>query len=197
MKQFSSVVLLALCSLLFACGKEESAPAPAPESSVAAAEAGNPAAEQAATEIQGDYMRGIVAEISQDSYEGRGPGSRGDEKARRYLEAQLAALGLEPGAADGSWEQSFELVGLKTAQPDAWVFSKGDKELALKQWDQFIVGSGVQEERVGIADAEVVFVGYGIQAPEYDWDDYKGVDLKGKVLLMMNNDPPLVRPLGL
>ena len=61
--------------------------------------------------------------------------------------------------------------------------------MVLKQWDEFIAGSGVQGERAELNDAEVVFVGYGIQAPEYDWDDYKGVDLKGKVLLMMNNDP--------
>ena len=61
--------------------------------------------------------------------------------------------------------------------------------MTLKQWDQFIVGSGVQEERVGFEDAELVFVGYGIQAPEYDWDDFKGVDLTGKVLVIMNNDP--------
>ncbi|MGB5719816.1 MAG: M28 family peptidase, partial [Woeseiaceae bacterium] len=63
------------------------------------------------------------------------------------------------------------------------------KTLTLEQWDEFIVGSGVQEEQANVEEAEVVFVGYGIQAPEYDWDDYKGVDLKGKVLLMMNNDP--------
>jgi Zn-dependent M28 family amino/carboxypeptidase len=59
----------------------------------------------------------------------------------------------------------------------------------LQQWDQFIVGSGVQEPRAEISDAEIVFVGYGIQAPEYDWDDFKGADLEGKVLLIMNNDP--------
>ncbi|MGB5257236.1 MAG: M28 family peptidase, partial [Woeseiaceae bacterium] len=74
-------------------------------------------------------------------------------------------------------------------QPDSWTFDGHGKSTTLKQWDEFIVGSGVQQERATVEGAEVVFVGYGIQAPEYDWDDYKGVDLKGKVLLMMNNDP--------
>src|SRR5690606_40328994 len=62
-------------------------------------------------------------------------------------------------------------------------------EVTLKQWDQFIASSGVQQEQASIEDAELVFVGYGIQAPEYEWDDFKGQDLKGKVLVILNNDP--------
>jgi len=150
---------------------------------------GNPMAEQASKEITGDYMRGIVVEISDDRYEGRGPGSEGDKMARDYLAERMEELGLEPGAADGGWEQVFDLVGVNASQPDTWTFDGHGKSMTFKQWDQFIVGSGMQETRAEIIDAEVVFVGYGIQAPEYDWDDYKGVDLKGKVLLMMNNDP--------
>ena len=150
---------------------------------------GNPTAEEAAKQITGDYMRSIVVEISDDRYEGRGPGSRGDEMARKYLVERMQELGLKPGGEDGSWEQPFDLVGVNAAQPDSWTFDGHGKSLTLRQWDQCIVGSGVQEERSEFSDAEVVFVGYGIQAPEYDWDDYKGADLKGKVLLMMNNDP--------
>ena len=134
-------------------------------------------------------MRKIVKEISQDKYEGRGPGSRGDVAARQYLAAEFEAMGLEPGAADGSWEQPFDLVGVNTDQPDEWTFLRGDNALTLKQWDQYVVSSGLQAERAEFENAEVVFVGYGIQAPEYDWDDFKGQDLTGKVLLIMNNDP--------
>jgi len=101
----------------------------------------------------------------------------------------MQAIGLLPGAADGSWQQPFDLIGVTAAQPDEWVFSNKEKSLTLKQWDQFVVSSGVQSERAVIDDAEIVFVGYGIQAPEYDWDDFKGQDLTGKVLLIMNNDP--------
>jgi len=147
------------------------------------------AAEAASREITADLMRGYVVEISDDKYEGRGPGSRGDAAARKYLADRMQAIGLLPGAADGSWEQPFDLIGVTAAQPDEWVFSKDEKSLTLKQWDQFIVSSGVQSERAVIDNAEIVFVGYGIQAAEYDWDDFKGQDLTGKVLLIMNNDP--------
>jgi len=162
---------------LVACGKQD-----APQ--VASTDAG-----EAALEVQGDYMRGIIAEISDDRYEGRGPGTPGGKAARKYLAEQMAGLGLLPGAADGNWEQPFELVGVNASQPTSWTFAGHEKSMTLKQWEQFIVGSGVQNEKAVIDNAEIVFVGYGIQAPEYDWDDYKGADLSGKILLMMNNDP--------
>jgi hypothetical protein len=186
-KYFSTVVIITISSLLFACSKQESGTAPAvalPE-----AEGGNLAAKTAVLQIEDDYMREIIKEISLDSYEGRGPGSRGDAKARKYLADRMVELGLEPAAEDGSWEQPFDLVGVNATQPDEWEFVGHGKTMTLKQWDQFIVGSAVQNERSEFEDAELVFVGYGIQAPEFDWDDYKGVDLKGKVLVMMNNDP--------
>ena len=158
-------------------------------SAVLEAAGGNPAAELAAKEITDVYMRGIIEEISDDRYEGRGPGSKGDDMARAYLAKRMEELGLEPGAADGAWEQPFDLVGVNAQQPGEWTFAGHDKSMTLKQWDQFIVSSGIQEERAVINDAELVFAGYAIQAPEYDWDDFKGIDLEGKVLLIMNNDP--------
>jgi Zn-dependent M28 family amino/carboxypeptidase len=139
--------------------------------------------------ITANLMRDYVKELSDDKYEGRGPGSRGDVAARQYLADELEKLGLLPGGKDGTWEQPFDLVGVTANQPAEWTFTRDDASLTLKQWDQFIVHSGVQEEQVEIAAAEVVFVGYGIQAPEYDWDDFKGQDLTGKVLMIMNNDP--------
>ncbi len=195
-KKLQLILVAVLGASLVGCSADE---APQDETTADATDAaaamadsaagGNPTAEEAAKQISGDYMRGIVVEISDDRYEGRGPGSRGDEMARKYLVERMQELGLDPGGEDGSWEQPFDLVGVNAAQPDAWTFDGHGKSMTLKQWDQFIVGSGVQEERSEFSDAEVVFVGYGIQAPEYDWDDYKGADLKGKVLLMMNNDP--------
>jgi Zn-dependent M28 family amino/carboxypeptidase len=191
-KQLTILVAIIVATALTACSEQAATPGTKveqPSSGTMDVAGGNPEAEKAAQQIQGDFMRGIVAEISDDRYEGRGPGTSGDEAARRYLAEQLAALGLQPGAEDGSWEQPFDLVGVNSSQPKTWTFNAEDESLVLKQWDQFIVGSGVQEERAVIADAELVFVGYGIQAPEYDWDDYKGADLEGKILLMMNNDP--------
>ena len=107
---------LATCVALAACGqeaKEPAAPAAEEVESPVAVEAagGNPAAEVATRQITDEYMREILREISGDEYEGRGPGTRGDEKARQYLVERMQELGLEPGAADGSWEQPFDLVG--------------------------------------------------------------------------------------
>jgi Zn-dependent M28 family amino/carboxypeptidase len=191
-KQFGFIAVIVVATALVACSKQEPTAADAiPESSTPASAAGNgnTAAEQAALQIEDAYMRDIVAEISDDRYEGRGPGTRGDEAARAFLAEQMKALGLQPGAADGGWEQAFDLVGINASQPESWTFDGHGKSMTLQQWDEFIVGSGVQQERATVDEAEVVFVGYGIQAPEYDWDDYKGVDVTGKVLLIMNNDP--------
>jgi len=183
--------LIILTSLALAgCGRDE--PAPAMESAdvpVDASAADASAAEAAAAGIAADFMRDIIVEISSDAYEGRGPGSAGDEKARKYLAERMAELGIEPGAADGSWEQPFDLVGITAEQPPTWTFETDDDSMTLKQWDQYIVHSGVQAEQASVEDAELVFVGYGIQAPEYDWDDFKDADLRGKILVIMNNDP--------
>jgi len=188
-----TLVIVAMMTGLAACSADE----PATETNEAAASApiavetsdGNPAAEAAAKQITDEYMREIIAEISSDAYEGRGPGSAGDEKARTYLAGRMAELGLEPGGDDGNWDQPFELVGVNALQPSFWTFNGQDSSLTLKQWDQFIVSSGVQQGHVEVNEAELVFVGYGIQAPEYDWDDFKDANLDGKILLIMNNDP--------
>jgi Zn-dependent M28 family amino/carboxypeptidase len=169
---------------LAACSGGESPP-PA-----AASNGGESATVEAASQfITAELMRGYIRELSDDKYEGRGPGSQGDVAARRYLIGELDKLGLQPGAADGGWEQPFELVGVTAGQPPEWRFSGQDDDLVLKQWDDFIVASGVQAETASVENAELVFVGYGIQAPEYDWDDFKDADLEGKILVIMNNDP--------
>ena len=190
MKNMFKNKLLALLSLIIlaACGSSDDSAEPATADTTPDA-SGNAAAQLAASQITEDYMRDLVIEISDDKYEGRGPGSRGDEAARKYLADEMEKMGILPGAADGSWEQPFDLVGVSATQPDEMVFTKGEESLTLKQWDQFIVGSGVQSEKAAFEDAEIVFVGYAIQAPEYDWDDFKGQDLNGKVLMIVNNDP--------
>jgi hypothetical protein len=117
------------------------------------------------------------------------PGTAGDTMTRDYLARELAALGFEPGAADGTWEQPVELVGVTTNAPAKWRFARGGESVELERNGEFIAASGVQQARSGVANAELVFVGYGIEAPEYSWDDFKGVDVSGKVLMMLNNDP--------
>jgi Zn-dependent M28 family amino/carboxypeptidase len=185
--------VLLLAAGAFACKPAEpppSAAAATPASAAASESALLAQADQAAAAITPDVLRAPVAEIGSDAYEGRDPGSAGDAKAREYLVQQMQQLGLQPGAADGTWQQSFELVGIDATAPPAWKFAgSGGKSVSFKWYDEYIAAAGTQDPKSTIADAEVVFVGYGIQAPEYQWDDFKGRDLKGKVLLMLNNDP--------
>jgi Zn-dependent M28 family amino/carboxypeptidase len=130
--------------------------------------------------------------LADDLLEGRGAGSRGDELAMRYIAAQFERLGLEPAGDGGTWLQRFELVGLTSQVTAPPVFStRGGRrqQLELKPGVDMVVAPGQQREVLSLTDAEVVFVGYGIVAPEERWDDFKGVDVRGKVLVVMNNDP--------
>jgi Zn-dependent M28 family amino/carboxypeptidase len=148
-----------------------------------------PAATAAAETIDGELLREVVVEIADDRYAGRSPGSDGDRMTRVYLGRRLDELGFEPGAPDGGWQQPFELIGLNASQPPKWSFESDTASIVLDQNTDFIVASGVQQDTAAVSGAELVFVGYGIEAPEYDWDDFKGQDLRGKMLVMLNNDP--------
>jgi len=148
-----------------------------------------PTAEKAAQRIEEQFIREIIVEISGDDYEGRGPASAGDVAARTYLAQRMAELGLEPGAEGGSWEQPFDMVAVHTRMPDAWVFERGGESVSFRSVKQFMLNANHQQQRIDIGEAEVVFAGYGIQAPEYGWDDYRNADVSGKVVLLMNNDP--------
>jgi Zn-dependent M28 family amino/carboxypeptidase len=119
--------------------------------------------------------------------QGRAPGTPGEEKAVAYMQSQFKALGLKPGNPDGSFIQNVELVGYK-AHPTA-TLTGGGKPLSLKYPDDFIANSRHNRPETKIDNSEIVFVGYGVVAPEYGWDDYKGVDVKGKTILMLVNDP--------
>jgi Zn-dependent M28 family amino/carboxypeptidase len=127
--------------------------------------------------------------LSDDLLEGRAPGSRGEKLATRYIAAQLEALGLEPGGEGGSFFQKVPLVGIVPTLPKTVTLKGGGKSVDLAVPSELVIMAGNQSASARIADAEVVFVGYGIVAPEYKWDDYAGVDVKGKVVLVMNNDP--------
>ena len=139
--------------------------------------------------IKEETLRGYIRFLADDLLEGRGPGSRGDELTQLYLATQFQAFGYEPMLPDGKWTQPVPLVGVTTSAPPSVDFRSGDKVLTLKHHEDTMLVAGRPAESLSIKDAELVFVGYGIQAPEYGWDDYKGTDLKGKILVMMNNDP--------
>jgi Zn-dependent M28 family amino/carboxypeptidase len=148
-----------------------------------------PAEKAAAGSITPARLRAHIRYLAHDLLEGRGPGSRGDQLAQTYIATQMEAMGLEPAGENGTWYQPFDIVGVDTENPATTLFRKGSDSVQLKYHDEFIASSGLQAPSAGLEDAELVFVGYGIVAPEHGWDDFKGVDMKGKVLVVMNNDP--------
>jgi len=143
----------------------------------------------AANAITDDLIRAHVRFLASDLLEGRGPASRGDRLALEYVATQLEGMGFEPGAPGGGWFQKVELVGITGRVPERVAVTGRGKTLELTRREDFVMFTGVQKPEAKLDNAEFVFVGYGIVAPEFGWDDFKNVDVKGKVVLVMNNDP--------
>lgn len=167
--------------LLGACGRRAAGPTPRPFVTEEA--------RRAVSGINARFLSSRIAEFSSDAMEGRRTATPGDAKARAWLVAQLQEIGLEPGGP-GGWEQPFDVVGITSKLPPQWTFeNRAKQKLSFKWLEEYVGNGGSQSAHAQIRNAELVFVGYGIQAPEFQWDDIKGVDLKGKVLVMLNNDP--------
>jgi Zn-dependent M28 family amino/carboxypeptidase len=128
--------------------------------------------------------------LADDLLEGRGTGTRGGDIAAHYIAAQFALYGLKPAGDNGTYLQKVDFVGVKTLPgTTASLLPARGAAMDLKLADDYVVGNQTQTEGVDI-DAPIVFVGYGIEAPEYRWDDFRGVDVKGKVVLVIVNEPP-------
>jgi len=156
--------------------------------SVSAAEA------SAWKEISKDRLLEIIKVLSSDEYEGRAPASQGERLTLAYLEQHFKQLGLEPGNPDGTYFQDVPMVGITPNADMQLVFAEADgKTLKLKYEDDFVAWTKRQQPDISI-NSDLVFVGYGVVAPEYHWDDYKGLDVAGKVLVMLVNDPPVPDP---
>lgn len=140
--------------------------------------------------IEGEKIRPHVKFLSSDLLEGRGPGARGGLLAQEYISAQFAAAGLKPA---GDKDTYIQKVPLKLVAPDPTAqrlsFSGAGQSLQLKWLEDFIGTTHQQQPKVDF-EADAVFVGHGIHAPEFGWDDYKGVDVKGKVVVLFTGEPP-------
>ncbi len=152
--------------------------------------------------------------LASDEYEGRAPGTKGEDVTVAYIEDQFRKANVKPGNTDGTYIQKVPLVGITPDPNVTLTFAKGAKKSTLKFKDDFVAWTKrvappgqmkfgdvtingdekTASETVGVNGSEMVFVGYGVQAPEFNWDDYKGMDLKGKTLVMLVGDPPVPDP---
>ena len=144
-------------------------------------------------DIDVDAFLAHTRTLSSDDYGGRGPGSKGEDLTVTYLVEQFKSSGLKPGNTDGTYIQKVPLIGI-TPAPAPLVFKKDSEHATLKWKDDVVAWTKHVADSAAIDDSEMVFVGYGTVAPEYSWDDYKGVDVKGKTLVMLVNDPPVPDP---
>ena len=154
-----------------------------------AGDASVPSAALAAIDT-GTLMRHVRV-LAHDSLMGRLPGSTGEDKTVAYLEAEFKTMGLMPGNSDGTYIQKVPLVGITVQGAPALTFAKGAARHALKWRTDYVAWTKRVAASAELSNSELVFVGYGTQAPEFSWDDYKGTDVSGKTLVMLVNDPPL------
>ena len=151
---------------------------------------GAPPAEIAAG-ISAETLLATTEALASDDFEGRAPGSAGEEKTLTYLTERFSELGLAPGNPDGTWVQEVPLVGITPLPGDGLVVSSGNETRTLQPGDDYVAATKHVVDAVEVTDAEFVFVGYGAVAPEYDWNDFGETDVSGKILLFLVNDPPL------
>src|SRR5947207_10649147 len=142
--------------------------------------------------ITADGLLAHIKMLASDEFEGRAPGSKGEELSIQYIADQFKTIGLIPGNPDGTYFQEVPLAGIKTT-PSA-SFAVGGKTTTLSYPDDYDASSARLQNEIKVENSDIVFVGYGIVAPEYGWNDYKDVDVRGKTLLMLINDPPIPDP---
>jgi hypothetical protein len=163
-----------------------------PQSRQNAGQSGLSAINPALESLSSDDLLRHTRVLASDEYEGRAPGSRGEELSVKYLTEQFQKLGLKPGNPDGSYVQKVPLAGF-TPESQASILA-GKEVLSLKPQTDYVAVCRRYVPEVKVENSDLVFVGYGVVAPEYGWDDYKGVDMKGKTIVMLINDPPVPDP---
>jgi len=132
--------------------------------------------------------------LASDDFQGRAPGTAGEEKTVQYLENEFKKLGLKPGNTDGTYIQKVPLVGITGTPTTPLTISKGATKQVIKWRDEMVAWTKHVEDTAAISNSEMIFAGYGVEAPEFNWDDFKGVDVKGKTIVVLVNDPAVPDP---
>lgn len=178
-----------------ACGgsQESAAPqgqaAPAPGGTSAAA-----SADTALPEIDGQAILERTKVLSADEFEGRAPGTKGEELTVKYLQEEFQKLGLAPAGADGTYIQNVPLVGITATNTDPFTVTGKSQARGFKWGEDVVAWSKHVAPKAGIRQSDLIFAGYGVKAPEYQWNDFKDVDVKGKTIIVLVNDPQVPDP---
>jgi Zn-dependent M28 family amino/carboxypeptidase len=132
--------------------------------------------------------------LASDEYGGRAPGTKGEELTVQYLETELKKLGLKPGNTDGTYIQKVPLVGITATPTKPLTIGKGGAKQVIKWRDEMVAWTKHVADTASIEDSDLIFAGYGVEAPEFNWDDFKGVDVRGKTIIVLVNDPAVPDP---
>jgi Zn-dependent M28 family amino/carboxypeptidase len=164
---------------------------PAPPAAQAAAA---PASVASMPHVDATRLLDHIRTLSSDKFEGRAPGSNGEELTVKYITDAFTGLGLKPGNTDGTYAQQVPLVGITGAQSRQLTLTKPGNGLGLRWREDVVAWTKHVADSAAIDKSEVVFCGYGVTAPEFQWDDFKGLDVKGKTVIVLVNDPPVPDP---
>ena len=178
--------LLALTIAVSACSQEQASTVP-PQ--LVARPTAVPAAR-----VEPQAILDRIKVLSSDEYEGRAPGTKGEELTVRYLEDEFKKLGLQPGNTDGTYIQKVPLVGITGTNSQPLTISQGAQKRTFKWSDEVVAWTKHVADGASIKDSDVIFAGYGVEAPEFNWNDFKDVDVKGKTIIVLVNDPQIPDP---
>ena len=179
------VIFALLCGLAAACGGSTDAAAPQPAAPPPLASMPN---------IEAQPILDRIKVLASDEYEGRAPGTKGEDLTVKYLEDELKKLGVKPGNPDGTYVQTVPLVGITGKEARPFTIAKGARTQTLKWADDVVAWTKHVADGASIENSEIVFAGYGVEAPEFNWNDFKDVDVKGKTIVVLVNDPPVPDP---
>src|SRR5437016_104143 len=178
MKRFIVLASLPVLSLGAACQRSETATPPAAASAPARPAAPLP-------KVSREAVLAHIKVLASDEYQGRAPGTKGEELTVAYLQEQCRTLGLQPGNPDGTYLQKVPLVGISGKEARPLTVSRGEQRKTFKWGDDVVAWTKHVADGASIEDSEIVFAGYGVEAPEFNWDDFKGVDVKGKTIVVL------------
>ena len=181
------LLTLAVCLLAAACNRADNKEGPPPVSPTPPAAPAPPV--EGMAKIDPNAVLERIKVLASDEFEGRAPGTKGEELTVKYLVDESKKLGLQPGNPDGTYIQKVPLVGMQSAEAQPLVVTNGAQKETFKWGDDVVPWTKRVVPTASINNSDMVFVGYGVTAPEYQWDDFKNLDVKGKTIVVLINDP--------